>query len=263
VRVLRILALAAGAYLLILVSSYFFQRRLQYFPDRDDPPAPEGAEDVRLDAADGTALRAWYWPGSRAPTLLLLHGNAGHRGDRLHLADGFRARGFGVFLLDYRGYGGSGGAPTEEGLLLDAQAAVSWLRARGATRLAYYGESLGCGVTAALAARERPRGIIFQSGADSLVKVAQSSFPWLPVRLFMKDRYDAAARMREVSCPVFSVHGSNDTLIRPALGRALYDASPGRHEWWLVPGASHNDIPDVAGAAFFDRLGGFLSSLDD
>jgi len=141
---MRILAILAGAYLVVVAAVYVFQRRLQYFPAPEAPPLPAGAEDVRLDAADATPLKGWYWSGP--VVVLILHGNAGHRGHRLHIAEGLRAKGYGVFSLDYRGYGGSGGAPTEAGLLLDAEAAVRWLRARGVTKLVYYGESLGCGV---------------------------------------------------------------------------------------------------------------------
>jgi len=248
--------LLAAAYLVVVVLVYVFQRKLQYFPDPATPSLPAGAEDVRLDASDGTPLRAWHWPG--ATTVLVLHGNAGHRGHRLHIAEGLRAKGFGVFLLDYRGYGGSAGSPTEEGLLLDAEAAVRWLRARGAGKLVYYGESLGCGVVAALAAREPPQAIVFQSGADSLVRVGQGVYPWLPIRWLMKDRFEAAEAIREVTCPVLSVHGAKDGLIDPARGRALFDAARGPKEWWLVPGAGHNDVIDWALHAYFDRVAAFL-----
>ncbi|MFI5402255.1 MAG: alpha/beta hydrolase [Planctomycetota bacterium] len=251
--------LVAAAYVVVVLLVYFLQRKIQYFPDPEAPSLPAGAEDVRLEASDFTTLRAWHWPG--AVTVLILHGNAGHRGHRLHIADGFRAKGYGVFLLDYRGYGGSLGSPTEAGLLLDAEAAVRWLRARGATRLVYYGESLGCGVAAALAAREPPQAIVFQSGADSLVRVGAAVYPWLPIRWLMKDRFDAAAAMKDVRCPVLSIHGADDTLIAPERGRALFDAAPGPKEWWLVPGADHNDVIDEAGpSAFFARVDAWIRS---
>ncbi len=253
----RILVLLAGAYLAVVALVYLFQRKIQYFPAPEAPPPPEGAEDVRLEAADGTVLRAWHWPGPF--TVLVLHGNAGHRGHRLHIAQGLVAKGYGVFLLDYRGYGGSPGSPTEKGFLLDAEAAVRWLRARGVQKIAYYGESLGCGVAALLAAREPPAAIVFQSGADSLVEVGRKVYPWLPIGLLMKDRYDAAAAMHEVRCPVLSVHGEDDDLIPWARGRALFDAAHGPKEWWLVEGAGHNDVIDVVGpAAYFSRLDAFL-----
>jgi len=253
----RFLAIVAFAYLVVVALVYAFQRKLQYFPDPETPRLPKGAEDVRLEAADGTALSAWHWPG--AFTVLVLHGNAGHRGHRLHIAQGLVAKGYGVFLLDYRGYGGSAGGPTEEGLLLDAEASVKWLRGHGATKIAYYGESLGCGVAALLAAKEPPVAIVFQSGADSLAKVGRKVYPWLPIGLLMKDRFEAAEAMRGVTCPVLSVHGDSDQLIPWERGRALFDAVPGPKEWWLVEGADHNDVVDVAGPAFFDRVAAFLS----
>jgi fermentation-respiration switch protein FrsA (DUF1100 family) len=254
----KILALFAIAYVVVVLLVYLFQRKLQYFPAPEAPSLPAGAEDVRLEASDGTPLCAWHWPG--ATTVLILHGNAGHRGHRLHIALGFVAKGYGAMLLDYRGYGGSGGSPSEAGLVLDAEAAARWLFARGA-KVVYYGESLGCGVAALLAAREPPVAIVFQSGADSLAAVGQAVYPWLPIRLLMKDRFDAARAMRGVSCPVLSIHGEKDTLIRPERGRALFDAALGPKEWWLVPGAGHNDVIDEAGPpAFFTRVAAFLKA---
>ena len=251
----RLLALG---YLVVVLLVYLFQRKLQYFPDPEAPSLPTGAEDVRLTASDGTELCAWHWPGTT--TVLVLHGNAGHRGNRLHLAQGLVAKGYGVFLLDYRGYGGSKGSPTEAGLVLDAEAAARWLRARG-TRVVYYGESLGCGVAALLAAREPPEAIVFQSGADSLVRVGQAVYPWLPIRWLMKDGFDAALAMKDVRCPALSIHGEADELIAPARGRALFDALSGPKEWWLVPGAGHNDVVDEAGTAvFFGRIDAFLAA---
>src|SRR5262245_65887522 len=117
------------AYLGLVLLIYLLQRRLQYFPDSSPAARPLGQdlkrlEELSLQTADGVRISAWYWPGERLENVLMLHGNAGHRGHRLDWARGFHEFGLGVFLLDYRGYGGSEGSPTEEGLYLDAQAAL-------------------------------------------------------------------------------------------------------------------------------------------
>ena len=254
---LRLLVVVASVYALVALLAWVFQRRLQYFPDASDPETPAGWEDVTLASADGTKLRAWHRAGERGTTLLFLHGNAGHRGDCLEWASMFVARGWGVFLLDYRGYGGSGGSPREEGLYADAEAAALWLEARGA-RAAYVGESLGCGVAVELARRRPPKALVLHAGAASLADVAQRAYPWLPVKLMIRDRYDAASRIDAVRCPLFCVHGTADDLIPMAMGRRLFDAAREPKRWLSVEGAGHNDIPWTGGAAYVDAVHAFL-----
>jgi hypothetical protein len=126
-RLLRDLAII---YLTLLGLAFLFQRSLQYFPDSSPVPLPQGErfrdlQEVQLISADGLRLWAWHWPGRQAATLLVLHGNAGHRGHRLGWIEDLHGLGCGIFILDYRGYGGSAGAPTEGGLYQDAEAAVN------------------------------------------------------------------------------------------------------------------------------------------
>jgi fermentation-respiration switch protein FrsA (DUF1100 family) len=254
----RLLLAAAALYVLVAAVAWVFQRRLQYFPDATDPAAPGGVEDLTIESADGTRLRAWHRAGARGTTLLFLHGNAGHRGDRRDWAFLFEELGWGTMLLDYRGYGGSGGSPTERGLYDDAEAASRWLAEHGHASQVYVGESLGCGVAVELARRRPPRALVLHAGAASLADVGQAAYPWLPVRWILKDRYDAAPRLAEVRCPLLSVHGTADALIPIAMGRALFDAAPGPKEWLAIDGAGHNDLPWTGGEAYRTRVHAFL-----
>ncbi|MHC4135240.1 MAG: alpha/beta hydrolase [Planctomycetota bacterium] len=240
---------------------YVFQRRLQYFPARQVPPPPEGVEDVTFTASDGVTLRAWYWPGSRDVTLVLFHGNAGHRGDRLEWMTPLHVLGWGLLLVDYRGYGGSEGSPTEQGLYRDGEAAADYLRGRGLAKLVYFGESLGCGVAVETAVRRPPAGLICQAGATSLVAVGKRAYPWLPVGLLMRDRFDSAARVAEARCPVLCIHGTDDTTIPIEMGRALFDAAREPKEWFPIDGGGHNDLSEVGGAAYYERVHEFLEKL--
>ncbi|MGQ0614304.1 MAG: alpha/beta hydrolase [Planctomycetaceae bacterium] len=262
----RFLVVVAGFYLILAGLAYFFQRRLQYFPDTADPALPAGndtlgVEPVLLRASDGVSLKAWHWPGQRRPTLLLLHGNAGHRGHRLGWMAELHALGYGSFLLDYRGYGGSGGSPTEAGLLRDAEAAARWLAERELGPVVYLGESIGCSVAITLAAQRPPAGLLLHGGALSLAEVAQRAYPFLPVGLLMKDRFDVRGVLARVSCPALFCHGDRDTIVPPDLGRALYEAYAGPKEWFAVPGAGHNDLIDAGGADYYRRVEAFLRQL--
>jgi hypothetical protein len=260
---LRLLRAVVVGYLIVLALVYVFQRRLQYFPAKGPVPLPpgagrEGLEEVTITAADGTALACWYWPGPRPITLLVLHGNAGHRGDRLEWAERFHALGLGVFLLDYRGYGGSEGSPSEDGLRADAEAACAWLEERGAGRLVYLGESLGSAVAVRLAEARPPAALILQSGFSSMVDVARRIYPFLPVGWLMKDRYECSARIGSISSPLLMIHGEEDREIPPELARPLFDAAREPKEWCLVAGAGHNDLPWVGGSAYYERIDRFL-----
>src|SRR5262245_47435141 len=174
------------AYLGVALVACVLQRKLMYFPSAAAVALPAGPryagiEEVSLKASDGVPLKAWYWPNKRPETLVIFHGNAGDRGDRLPWMESLRETGAAVFILDYRGYGGSGGSPSEEGLYRDAEAAEAWLSGRGIGPLIYVGESLGSGVAVELALRRPPAALVLQSAFTSAVDVAKAAYPYLPV----------------------------------------------------------------------------------
>ena len=239
---------AALAYAAVALLVFLFQRRLQYFPDPDDPPLPpgdtyRGIERVDLAASDGVRLRAWHWPGTRSETIVLFHGNAGNRAHRIGWIERFHDQGYGAFLLDYRGYGGSGGSPTEEGLYLDGEAALTWLAARGPGPLIYFGESLGCGVAIEMALRRAPAKLILHAPYTSLADVGQRAYPFLPVKLLMLDRYDCMGKIGRVACPLLVIHGARDGVIPSVFGERLFRGAPEPKRWLLLPHAGHNDLP--------------------
>lgn len=252
-----------GIYLLVILAVTLLQRKLQYFPDPSPVPRPGGSvyrdlEEVTLVTDDGVQLHAWYWPGSRPLTLVIFHGNGGHRGDRLTWIEWFHTMGLGVFIPDYRGYGGSGGSPTEEGLYRDGEATVRWLREREAGKLVYFGESLGSGVAIEMARRHTPAAVVVQSGFSSAVDVARRAYPFLPVALLMKDRYEASKTVGQIGAPLLVIHGAADTIVPQQLGRALFEAAAEPKEWYLVPRAGHNDLPWVGGKDYLRRVEAFL-----
>jgi uncharacterized protein len=253
----------AAVYIIFIVLVYLFQRRLQYFPDPSEVPLPQGEEylgleTVDLTTVDGLHITGWHWPVSRPVTLLIFHGNAGHRGHRLDWVRDLHSLGYGVFILDYRGYGGSDGSPTEEGLYRDGQAALQWLQHKKDLKLVYFGESLGCGVAVELAVRHPPEALILQSGFSSALAVARKAYPYLPVRLLMKDRYECLEKIQKVSCPLLIIHGERDSLIPIGIGRELFEAAREPKEWFPLPGADHNDLPWIGGRAYLEKIDAFL-----
>src|SRR4029077_16000949 len=198
----------------IAALAYFAQRSLQYFPERTrTAPASAGfpqAEEIELVTSDGERVIAWHVPprGDR-PVVLYFHGNGGALAWR---AEGFArivADGTGLLALSYRGYGGSGGRPTEAGLLRDSDAIYAYAAARyPVERLVPYGESLGSGVAVALAAEHKVGKVILEAPFNSAADIGAAAYPFLPVRLLMHDRFRSDERIGKVTAPVLVLHGA-------------------------------------------------------
>lgn len=260
--VLRIVLIVLGAYVALIAVACVVQRKMLYFPDDSVVVPEDGMQDVSLQTADDVAIKATWWPGTRDVTLILFHGNAGHRGDRFDWMRTFVNLGWNVLLVDYRGYGGSDGSPSERGLRNDADAAVAWMQANHPKqRLVYFGESIGSSVALACAARTPPAGLILQAGAIDLADVAGEHYPALPTRLILSDRFNARSTIGSIEAPLLSVHGTQDTIIPDHLGRAVFDAYQGPKAWYSVEGAGHNDLVYVGGRAYYERVHRFLESI--
>jgi fermentation-respiration switch protein FrsA (DUF1100 family) len=217
-----------------------------------------GGRDIALRTADGLSLGAWFFPPSgppRAVGVLVAPGNGGNRAGRLDLAEELRQRGFGVLLMDYRGYAGNPGSPSEAGLSADADAAVVALRELGypAARTIYLGESLGTGVVAALAQRQPPAGVVLRSPFTELADVATHHYPWLPVRPLLRDRFPVAPLVASSEVPTVVVSGSGDTIVPAELSARVADAAGVLAAEVVLEGADHND-PVMLGPAVADAV---------
>jgi pimeloyl-ACP methyl ester carboxylesterase len=297
-RGLRAIAAVTIVMAVVLGLLWGLQRRLIYFPDRTAPPiaAAEraGARQVWLETRDDLRLGAWLTPptskvpgpptwkmpksgivggpgtfaGDRRIGVLVMPGNAGNRGGRLPLATALAAEGLTVLLLDYRGYGGNPGTPSERGLAHDARA--GWDHLTGEVglspgRVLLFGESLGAAVATGLAAElgeGAPGGLVLRSPFASLTAVGREHYPLLPVGLLLRDRYEVLKTIPRVTAPTAVVYGTADTIVPPE-----QSASVARHAGngvltSAVPDADHNDAvlldgPEVVGAvvSLAERLG--------
>lgn len=239
-----------------------FQRHLIYFPDTAPVPSaasagPVGARDVALRTTDGLTLGAWFVPPIGAPrdlAVLMVPGNGGNRADRTGIADQLRRRGFAVLLMDYRGYGGNPGNPSEEGLARDCDAAVAALVDLGypPERTIYFGESLGTGVVASLQHRHPPAGVVLRSPFTELADVGGHHYPWLPVRPLLRDRFPVAQLMAQSQVPAVVIYGDRDSIVPPTLSAAVADSAGALVGEVVLKGADHNDPvmfgAEVAGA---------------
>lgn len=244
-----------------------FQDRLIYFPDPTPPPPPAAlglpqVREMRLTTADGLDILAWKLPPARAdaPVLLYLHGNGGHVGYRAERAHRFARLGWGALFVQWRGYGGNPGAPTEAGLAADALAGLRALQDTGVTpsRIVLWGESLGTGLAIRLAAEDPAAmaAVILESPYTSLLALARLHYPLLPANLMLRDRYDSLSRIGAVQAPILILQGARDTLVPPAMGRELAAAARAPLDLWEAPAAGHNDL-GLAGAV--DEAARFLA----
>jgi pimeloyl-ACP methyl ester carboxylesterase len=233
------------ALILILLVAWAGQRRLIYFPDRATPPAAAGAREITVTAADGLRVGAWlFTPPAGTPDrrvcVLVLPGNAGNRAGRVPLATALTSLGLTVLLLDYRGYGGNPGSPSEAGLAADADAAHAHLAQLGHP-IVYYGESLGAAVATALAVRHPPAGLLLRSPFTDLPAAGGTHYPYLPVGLLLRDRFPVRSLISRVTAPTAVVYGTADQVVPPALSRSVADAAANLVHLAVVDGADHND----------------------
>jgi hypothetical protein len=243
----------------LLTAVWLLQRRLIYFPDRSAPPPAAtvlpGARDVTLRTDDGLTLAAWLIPPPAATPdrrigVLVAHGNAGHRQGRAALGAALAREGLTVLLLDYRGYGGNPGRPTEQGLALDARAGRAYLvSAAGipAGRLLYFGESLGAAVVTGLAAGQPPAGLLLRSPFVDLPAAGRVHYPVLPVRLLARDRFPVAELLSRIAVPTAVVYGTADEVVPAAQSRAVAERAAGPVSAVVLDGARHNDAALVHG----------------
>ena len=244
----RVLEAGVAGYLSLALLITIFQRNLIYKPDaRRTTPAVAGHSDVEIwDIAthDREKIVAWYAPAMPGfPTILYFHGNAGWielRSERL--AD-LSARGFGVLMPSYRGYGGSSGKPSETANIADARTVYDALRDRGvASRdIFVFGESLGTGVATQLAAAKVVAGLILDSPYTSVTELAARKYPWLPVWYLVWDHYETIRHIMRVTEPVLVLHGEADELVPVDMGRSVFEAAISPKALRIYPQTTHLD----------------------
>ena len=266
-----VVVLLYAGFLLLLRAA---EPRLIYAPGPSThltpPPAELGLapERVTFASADGVRLVAWV---IRAPHdsagrwLLICHGNGGNlseAGRPFHYA-GLRALGLNLLAFDYRGYGESGGVPSEPGLYRDADAAwrylIDTLRVPP-DRIVLFGHSLGSAVAIELATRVPAAGLILDGALSSVIERAQEAYPYVPVRWIARSRYPSLERIGRLTLPKLFLHARADEVIPLAHGRRLYDAAPPPKTFVALAGG-HGDAFERDSAAYFGAIARFLTTL--
>lgn len=290
------LKLLTGIVIAVLCLRCFFlvfERANLYFPTRtlEATPGDIGLahEDVFLTASDGVKIHGWFVPASspapvhlvgvpdgtptrctgeeaarvRRRAVLFFHGNAGNISHRLQTIAIFHRLGLDTLIIDYRGYGRSGGRPSERGFYLDAEAAYDWLRARQGTdpgSIVAFGRSLGGAVAVELARRREVSALIVESVFTSTADIGREVMPFLPVRLLVTQRFDSLGKVGSLAVPKLFIHGRDDEIIPFRHGERLFDAAAEPKRFVPIAGG-HNDGFMLPENAYPEILARFLGEL--
>lgn len=243
-----IVMLIAGGYLAYVALLYLAQRQFLFHPRSAHPsPAVAGlpeAEEAVIKTADGEHVIVWHVPprGDK-PIVIYFHGNAEIVASRAAQHRELTPRGIGLVALSYRGYMGSTGSPTEEGLLHDAEAAYRFATSRyPSSPVVVWGHSLGSGVAVALAARHPVTKVILEAPFSSTVDVAAQLFPLVPVRWLMHDQFRSDRRIDAVRAPVLIMHGAQDLVVPIGLGERLFMLAREPKRFVRFPNGGHDDL---------------------
>jgi|SRR5437867_3159912 len=268
----RILLGLLLAYALLVFLAWVFQERIAFPAPRASVPDPRqvgaaNGERIELALRDGTKLAGWYLrprssPGSRPPwpALLWFYGNGENIASIGPIVRDFQPPGAALLVVDYPGYGGSGGRATEASMYEAADAAYAAVARRpevDRARIYVYGRSLGSAVASHVAARHDVAGLVLESPFTNALDIAREHYALFP-RFIVRLRLDNLANLRQVRCPVLVFHGTADRLAPLAMGRRVVAAAPGPAELVLIQGAGHNDTYDLGGEAYRRRLWQFV-----
>lgn len=253
--VLRIIAVISavisGIYVSLVAAAYIFQAHIQYWPytQRAETPAAFGLpemKEVYFKSEDGLDLLAWYVPPARkdGKIVVIFHGNCCTLAYRAVKAKSFFSKGYGVFLVEYRGYGGNPGTPGEEYFYKDARAAASWLDKQGYNngRIVAYGNSLGSGVAVQFALDTGAKFLILEAPFTSAVDVGEFLYPYIPVQFILRDKYDNFSKIGKISPDLLVVHGDRDEVIPIALAEKLFAAANEPKQFISIAGGKHGDL---------------------
>ena len=236
-------------YLVFIGALGLMQKRLMYFPDATRFVPQEWAlgelQPMVAKAEDGLTNTSWYRPALKRDkfTIVFFQGNAGQLGYRNYKVRPWLDAGYGVLMVGYRGFGNPG-SPSEEGLYMDAQAAVDALRARGVSdrAMVFYGESMGTGVAVQMATEYNAAALILESPYTSVPDVGADRYPMVPVHWLLRDHYDSLSKIKDVHMPLLLLHGEADQVVPVKFGRQLFAAANEPKQAEFIPEAGHNDV---------------------
>jgi len=217
-------------YASVLILLFIFQRSLMYHPlenNYSEDKLNVEVEKVKILTSDNINLLGWFHKKdlNKFKTIVYFHGNAGNLENRIHKLNHFKNMNVNFLIIAWRGFSGNKGKPSEKGLYIDANSAISWLKKMGLTEkdIILYGESLGTGIATELAQTNNYAGLVLETPFTSMVKTAKSFYPYIPVSLLLKDKYDNQKKIKNIKIPVLVMHGEADQIVPFWMGKKIYE----------------------------------------
>ena len=217
-------------YIIVLTFIYFNQRNLLYLPSENnylDDPIQFNYEEVFIEVEKDIKLKSWLINKDlkKNKTLIIFHGNAGNLFNRTYKLNRLNDLNLNIFLISWRGFSGNSGQPSEKNLYSDAKKAIEWLNEKGVQNenIILYGESLGTGVAVELGQENSFKSIILESPYTSMEKAAKIYYPYLPVSLLLKDKFNSEDKIKSIKIPILIMHGKNDQIIPFTMGKELFE----------------------------------------
>ena len=217
-------------YILILVFLYFYQRNLLYHPNENNYSGDKISVDIKkvtILTSDNIELLGWYHEKNIEDfkTIIYFHGNAGSLENRIHKLNHFHEMNVNFLIIAWRGFSGNNGNPSEQGLYVDGKSAIDWLIKKGVDEknLILYGESLGTGVATHLAQNRSFAGVILETPFTSMIDAVKIFYPYIPVNLLLKDKFENYKKIKNVKLPILVMHGEKDQIVPFSMGKKIYE----------------------------------------
>ena len=222
-------------YVLLVIIVFFFQGSLLYHPSVDNYlkdqvlNEPTEIEKVKITTKDKIDLVAWFHNKNleKFKTILFFHGNAGSLQNRTYKLNHFKDLNVNFLIIAWRGFNGNKGKPNEMGLYEDAKSAIEWLKLKGVVEknIILFGESLGTAVAVEIAQNKHYAGVILESPFTSMINMGKKYYPFFPVSLLLKDKFESNKKMNNISIPILIIHGKVDRIVPYAMGKKIYELS--------------------------------------
>jgi fermentation-respiration switch protein FrsA (DUF1100 family) len=229
-QILQLISIIFCLYLFVLVFLYFYQRNLLYHPNENNYSGDKILVDikkVKIETSDNIELLGWYHEKNlkNYKTLVYFHGNAGSLENRIHKLNHFQDMNINFLIIAWRGFSGNSGKPTEQGLYEDGKSAINWLVQKGIDEknIILYGESLGTGIATHLSQNKKYAAIILETPFTSMVDVAKTFYPYIPVNLLLKDKFENYQKVKNISSPILIMHGEVDQIVPFSMGKKIYE----------------------------------------
>ena len=216
-------------YLFVLVFLFFYQRNLLYHPNENNYSGNQlnfEIEKVSIKTSDNIELLGWFHKKDlqKFKTIIFFHGNAGTLENRIYKLNHLKDLEVNFLIIAWRGFSGNKGKPTEKGLYEDGESAVQWIKSYGVKNenIILYGESLGTGIATEIAQNKNFAGVILETPFTSMGDAAKKFYPYIPVKLLLRDKYENIKKIKNIKSPILVMHGEIDQIVPFSMGQKIY-----------------------------------------